>query len=30
MIKITDLVDDFKLNQLIKERKPKYILICSW
>lgn len=30
MTKITELLDDFKLNQHIQGRKPKYIDICSW
>ena len=30
MTKITELLDDLKLNQQIEGRKPKYIDICSW
>lgn len=30
MPNITELRDDFKLNQQILGRKPKYIDICSW
>ena len=30
MTKIKELLDDFKLNQQIEGRKPKYIDICSW
>lgn len=30
MTRITELLDDFKLNQQIEGRKPKYIDICSW
>jgi len=30
MTRITALLDDFKLNQQIEGRKPKYIDVCSW
>ncbi|WP_404457743.1 tyrosine-type recombinase/integrase [Oceanobacillus kapialis] len=30
MTRITDLLEDFKLNQQIEGRKPKYIDLCSW
>ncbi|MGG0411176.1 tyrosine-type recombinase/integrase [Peribacillus simplex] len=30
MVKIMELLDDFKLNQQIQGRKPKYIEMCIW
>jgi integrase/recombinase XerD len=28
--KIIELLDDFKLNQQIQGRKPKYVQMCMW
>ncbi|RKQ15110.1 hypothetical protein [Ureibacillus endophyticus] len=30
MVRIIELIDDFKLNQEIIGRKPKYVEMCIW
>lgn len=30
MVRIIELIDDFKMNQEIVGRKPKYIEQCRW
>lgn len=30
MVKIIELIDDFKLNQQVQGRTPKYVEMCIW
>ena len=30
MVRIIELIDDFKMNQEIVGRKPKYVEMCIW
>ena len=30
MVKILELIDDFKLNQQVLGRRPKYVEMCIW
>ncbi|MEG0259473.1 MAG: hypothetical protein RR651_06325 [Lysinibacillus sp.] len=30
MVKITELIEDFRLNQQVQERKDEYIVLCNY